>query len=141
MNSGGFGGSGPGQWQSQVNGPDANMMMQQIQQLQQTVRELQSGGPGTPGDFPPGTQGMSNYMSSNMEEEEELELGVTVRTRGREDLMKIVRSILKSKLFSLSPTFHQIWQIQIHCFMLLRSLELWPKLRFYTTRETLLSFR
>lgn len=66
MNSGGFGGSGPGQWQSQVNGPDANMMMQQIQQLQQTVRELQSGGPGAPGDFPPGTQGMSNYMSSNM---------------------------------------------------------------------------
>ena len=61
--------SGPGQWQSQVNGPDANMMMQQIQQLQQTVRELQSGGgggPGAPGDFPPGTQGMSNYMSSNM---------------------------------------------------------------------------
>merc|ERR1719410_562940 len=88
MNSGRGGyNSGPGQWPSpHVSGPDANMMMQQIAQLQQTVRELQSGGgPGTqggssgtagfggygaaamgpPGEGPyvPGTQGMSNYRS------------------------------------------------------------------------------
>lgn len=79
--------SGPGQWQpGHVSGqqaPDANMMMQQIQQLQQTVRELQSGGGG--GGFPggaggqsapggyssgaggpmPGTQGMSNYRTGS----------------------------------------------------------------------------
>ena len=80
--------SGPGQWQpGHVSGqqaPDANMMMQQIQQLQQTVRELQSGGGGG-GGFPggaggqsapggyssgaggpmPGTQGMSNYRTGS----------------------------------------------------------------------------
>ena len=85
--------SGQGQWQpGHVSGqqPDANMMMQQIQQLQQTVRELQSGGggaggggtgypggaggQGAPGGYPsggggrgdftmPGTQGMSNYRT------------------------------------------------------------------------------
>ena len=76
--------SGPasGQWQpGHVSGqqPDANMMMQQIQQLQQTVRELQSGGgggggypggaggQGAPGGYSsgamPGTQGMSNYRT------------------------------------------------------------------------------
>ena len=85
---------GPGQWQSPGQPShgqlDANMMMQQIQELQQTVRQLATGGgagghgaaaggfgsgsggfgsgnggfgSGT-GDFgPPGTQGRSNYQS------------------------------------------------------------------------------